>query len=112
MKKINLNSMSLGELKELEMELPRVIRAREEEKRAAFIKRIAKEAEEEGLDPAEFVPGKGAAKKKSGGVVAPKYRDPSDPSRTWSGRGRQPKWFAAHVDAGNDPEDLLIASAA
>lgn len=31
-----------------------------------------------------------AAKRK----VEPKYRNPRDPSQTWSGRGRQPAWFA------------------
>lgn len=107
MKKINLNSMSLTELKELEMELPTVIRAREQEKREAFIKRIAAEAQEEGLDPSEFMPSKGSGKKKTG-AVAPKYQDPTDPTRTWSGRGRQPKWFAAFVDAGNEASELLI----
>ncbi|SFS00029.1 DNA-binding protein H-NS [Dyella sp. OK004] len=37
---------------------------------------------------------KAPAKKGRAGSVAPKYRDLSDPSLTWSGRGRQPAWFA------------------
>jgi len=55
---------------------------------------------------------KAASKKGNVGSVAPKYRDPSDPSKTWSGRGRQPLWF---VDAlkrrGITAESLLIAGA-
>ena len=53
----------------------------------------------EGLDYAElmehttFARRKKAGKKR--GKVAPKYRNPADPSQAWSGRGRQPRWFKA-----------------
>jgi DNA-binding protein H-NS len=35
------------------------------------------------------------------------YRHPENPVLTWSGRGRKPGWFAAHVDTGKDPDELL-----
>ncbi|WP_158752879.1 H-NS histone family protein [Dyella sp. S184] len=55
---------------------------------------------------------KAAGKKGSTGSVAPKYRDPSDPSQTWSGRGRQPFWFAAALKKrGVTAETLLIGGA-
>lgn len=38
--------------------------------------------------------GKKTAGKKGTGSVAPKYRNPSNAAETWSGRGRQPAWFA------------------
>lgn len=41
------------------------------------------------------------------GSVAAKYKS-KDGSQTWSGRGRQPKWVAAHVEGGGKVEDLLI----
>ncbi len=34
------------------------------------------------------------------GKVAPKYRNPSNPSETWTGRGRSPLWVQAMKDAG------------
>lgn len=40
--------------------------------------------------------------------VSPKYQSPTDPSVTWAGRGRKPKWVQAWIDAGNDLEKLLI----
>ena len=69
-----------------------------------------------GLTLAEVYPTRGgnkaAGKKGNTGSVAPKYRDPSDPSKTWSGRGHRPLWF---VDAlkrrGVTAESLLIAGA-
>lgn len=51
-----------------------------------------------------------AAKKtrKSIGKVAPKYRDPSNPENTWTGRGKQPRWLAAYTGDGRDLEEFLI----
>lgn len=42
------------------------------------------------------------------GKVAPKYRNPGNPSETWSGRGKHPRWMAALVKKGKKPEDFLI----
>jgi DNA-binding protein H-NS len=30
-------------------------------------------------------------------TVAPKYRNPDQPSETWAGRGKQPRWLAAQL---------------
>jgi DNA-binding protein H-NS len=51
--------------------------------------------------------GKGGAIKGSAGAsVAPKYRHPSDPNLTWSGRGKRPAWIAEALAAGKSLEDL------
>jgi len=66
----------------------------------------------EGLDYAElmehtaFVRRKKTARKRA--KVAPKYRNPADPSQTWSGRGRQPRWFKAALRKGKTERSLLI----
>lgn len=53
-----------------------------------------------------------AAKGSKGSSVAPKYRNPSDPSQTWSGRGRQPLWLAdALKKRGSSIEQFLIKGA-
>jgi len=66
-----------------------------------------------GLTLTEVYPirgGKKTSSKKGIGSVAPKYRNPSNPSETWSGRGRQPLWFAAALKKrGVTAESLLIA---
>ncbi len=46
--------------------------------------------------------------KSAGSKVAPKYRNPANPSETWSGRGRQPRWLAALVQKGKDSSEFLI----
>src|SRR5689334_2697909 len=40
--------------------------------------------------------------------VMPKYRNPDNPSETWAGRGRKPKWVQDRLDQGASLDDLLI----
>ena len=40
--------------------------------------------------------------------VAPKYRNPENPTETWTGRGRQPKWIGAKIAAGTTLESMRI----
>jgi DNA-binding protein H-NS len=40
--------------------------------------------------------------------VLPKYRNPNDPSETWAGRGKQPRWLVAEIRAGRKASEFLI----
>lgn len=40
--------------------------------------------------------------------VAVKYRHPLDTTLTWTGRGRQPKWVVAFLNAGGTQEQLAV----
>jgi DNA-binding protein H-NS len=40
--------------------------------------------------------------------VLPKYQNPSDPSETWAGRGKQPRWLVTQIKAGKKVDDFLI----
>ncbi len=42
------------------------------------------------------------------GPVPPKYRNPNDPTQTWTGRGRQPKWVSELLNQGYTLEQLKI----
>jgi DNA-binding protein H-NS len=39
-------------------------------------------------------------------AVLPKYRNPTPPFETWSGRGRQPRWIRAQLEVGKRLEDF------
>jgi DNA-binding protein H-NS len=43
-----------------------------------------------------------------GTTILPKYRNPADPSETWAGRGRKPKWLEAQIAIGAKLDDFLI----
>ena len=40
--------------------------------------------------------------------VPPKYRNPDQPSETWAGRGKQPRWLVAQLRSGKRIEDFRI----
>lgn len=46
----------------------------------------------------------------SRGAVAPKYRNPDNPTETWAGRGQKPRWLAAALTSGKKLEDFSIAA--
>jgi DNA-binding protein H-NS len=66
----------------------------------------------EGVDYAELMEHTAFARRKKRaakrGKIAPKYRNPADKSQTWSGRGRQPRWFKAALRKGKSERSLLI----
>src|ERR1700746_3584758 len=40
--------------------------------------------------------------------VRPKYRNPNQPSETWAGRGKQPRWLSAQLRSGKKLDDFRI----
>ena len=44
--------------------------------------------------------------------VPPKYRNPDQPSETWAGRGKQPRWLLAKLHSGRRIDDFRIKKAA
>lgn len=63
-----------------------------------------------GLSLAEVYPARGGKPAKgTKAAVAPKYRNPENPTQTWSGRGKRPLWFVeATKKRGVTAESLLI----
>jgi len=47
-----------------------------------------------------------AAKKPS----KPVFANPEDKNQTWTGKGRQPNWYRAQVEAGTAPDEMRIVS--
>ena len=62
----------------------------------------------DGMSVDEITAALSGKKGRATGKVAPKYRNPDDPSETWTGRGRKPKWVQAALDAGKSLESLTI----
>jgi DNA-binding protein H-NS len=40
--------------------------------------------------------------------VFPRYRNPAQPSETWSGRGKKPRWLTAQLKWGKKIDDFRI----
>ena len=104
MANIDLAKMSDEELKDLENAIRRERVRRENARKKEAEKKIKEIAAAAGLSvEIASAPSKGKAPK---GALPPKYRNPDDPTQTWSGRGKRPAWFKAALDKGIKPEDM------
>lgn len=121
-KKFDFSSFSLPELRDAMAELTALIAEREKTEREEVAAEIERLAKQRGFALADLFPdlgtergaekAKGKADKGTGrGTVAPKYRDPLEPSQTWTGRGRKPKWVLEREAEGRTLESMLITSA-
>jgi DNA-binding protein H-NS len=54
--------------------------------------------------------GNGTAHPLKGRTVAAKYRDPSNLSQTWAGRGQAPRWLTAYEAQGRKRDEFLIGA--
>jgi DNA-binding protein H-NS len=106
MAKINgLDKMSYADLAQLRTQIDRMMVDKQNSERVALRQKLADMAKEHGLSLEEVL-GKG---RKGKGSVAPKYRDPKNPTNTWTGRGRMPRWMVAATKGGKSSKnDFLI----
>lgn len=102
---INLNDMSLKELRDLQAQVAKAVSSFEDRKKREAIAELDERARALGYSLAELA---GTPIKTKRAPVAAKYVNPADSSETWSGRGRKPRWFAAGLAAGKTPEDMAI----
>ena len=108
---INLKSLSADELSKLISSA----RSQLEQSRSQQIGEVRGKIEallkSSGLSLADVFP-RQVGKGKSKGSVAAKYRNPEDPSQTWSGRGKRPLWLVALLKKrGVTLDSLLIDKA-
>ncbi len=101
---INLNTLSLKELKELATQVSRSIATFEDRKKREARAKVEEAARELGYSLNELA--EGAPRAKSSSV--PKYANPANRKETWTGKGRQPGWFKAAIAAGKSPGDLAV----
>lgn len=106
MASINVDKLSLRELNDLEMRVKKAIAVAKDRDRAEAKMELLALAQKRGFSVGELFGGGGRGGK--GGKVAVKYRNKDNPTDTWTGRGRQPKWLAAALKKGSKISDFAI----
>ena len=112
--KPDLKSMTRKELEGLKTRIEKALARLQKQDMKAALAAAKKAAKAHGFTLAEVTgapppakrgpkPGK---KPKQPGV--PKYADPDDKTKTWTGKGRRPDWFVAAMEAGKSSDDLAI----
>ena len=102
---IDLNALSLAELKQLEKNVAKAIASFEDRRKAEARAAAETVAKEYGFSLGDLV---NAAPSRKGAAPVAKYRHPENPEITWSGRGRKPAWIAEGLEAGKTLEDFAI----
>ena len=102
---VDLNTMSLKDLKELQSQVAKAIAGYEGRRKKDALNELEEKAREMGFSLSDLMNGAQARKRTS---AAPKYANPENPSDTWSGRGRKPRWFAEALNAGRSPESMAV----
>jgi DNA-binding protein H-NS len=101
MKGIDFDSKSIDELWEFREEIATVIVAKMIAEKSVLEDRLGKLSRQTQVDQ----PSK---KRRSYPTVYPKYRNPNEPSETWAGRGKKPRWLVAQLNSGKRLDDFRI----
>lgn len=100
-------SASLNDLLAQKAALEKQIAEAQRNERAQAVAQVRELMSRYGLSLADINARANAPRSRSGGKVAPKYRDPATGS-TWTGRGLQPKWLKAALASGRKLSDFII----
>src|SRR5476649_2212503 len=112
--KLNLDALSIDEMWLLHEEIGRVLSVRLTSEKRELEKRLAqlrRERDARSLDGPDARAAKDMPRaRRKYPQVFPKYRNPTEPSETWSGRGKRPRWLAAALKTGHTIEEFVISS--
>jgi DNA-binding protein H-NS len=106
----NLKSMSVDQLSNLQAEVEAALSAKVVEERRELEAKLNHLSRLSGVGGARTY-GRGPGRRGlslRGRPVAPKYRNPENPSETWAGRGLKPRWLSAAMKSGKKLEDFAI----
>jgi DNA-binding protein H-NS len=102
---MNLELMSIDKLSKLREQVDAALSTKVIEERRAVQAQLGK-LERFATSGLRAKGGRGGTR----GAVAPKYRNPENPTETWAGRGLKPRWLAAALKSGKKLEDFSIAA--
>jgi DNA-binding protein H-NS len=95
MKRADLDRMSTDDLWSLHAEVSQLLQQKIEQEKLQLDERLRRlQAPMSGRRPYP--------------AVSPKYRNPDQPSETWAGRGKKPRWLVAQLKSGRRIEDFSI----
>jgi DNA-binding protein H-NS len=100
----DIDRMTFKELQDLELKIKRAKSTAQEKTRTDLKDKVEAMVAAAGFKMSDLFGGRGGKGRK----VAAKYVNPDDPTETWTGRGRKPRWLAAKLKGGDRIEKFLI----
>jgi DNA-binding protein H-NS len=102
---VALKTMPISKLLELRAQIEAALATKVSEQRRALETELAKLSRFEPRGTRSKYFGRGLR-----GKVAPKYRNPENPTETWAGRGLRPRWLTAAIKSGKKLDDFSIGT--
>lgn len=102
---MNLDNLSLKELKDLQAKVSKAIASFEDRRKREALAALEEKARDLGFTLSELA---GISTGRKRAPATAKYANPQNKNETWSGRGRKPRWFDAALKAGKKPDDMAI----
>ncbi|NAZ37397.1 H-NS family nucleoid-associated regulatory protein [Rubellimicrobium sp. CFH 75288] len=109
---IDYEKMSRKELMEMRAQIDRAIAAVAEREKREALRAAEEAARERGFTLEELVGSAAGSRRGRPTPPAPasaRYRNPQNPSQTWSGRGRRPAWIKEAEKQGRSLDEMRIA---
>lgn len=108
---LDLNALSLRELKDLQVKVNRAVATYEDRRRKEALVELEDKARELGFSLSELLAlqPQRATRTRSAGVA--KFVNPLNADETRTGRGRKPKWFTDALAMGQAPDDMMVPEA-
>lgn len=105
----DINDMNVEQLESLKKKADLLIESKKEQSIADAYEEVLAIAASVGLTIEQLLD-YGLKKRKIGvrKPVAPRYRNPENPTETWTGRGKKPRWLVAQLAQGAVLTDFLI----
>lgn len=103
---VNYSELSVSELQEAINKAQNALDEKKDAEKATLKAEILELVKSRGFSMEELFGFEGKGKKKA--KVAVTHQDPKNPSHTWSGRGRKPKWLVEAIENGAKIEDFVI----
>jgi DNA-binding protein H-NS len=111
-RKFDFDAMTVDELWQLHEKLSHVLSVRLTSEKRELEKRLAQLRRDKEMRSSEAVEAPAVPReRRKYPRVFPKYQNPNEPSETWSGRGKQPRWLTAALKTGHTIEEFAIEKA-
>jgi DNA-binding protein H-NS len=110
----DLSKYNLSELKQLQVDIEKEIKGRQQSEVKKAREQILSIAQTLGVSVEDLLAADSKKKSKAGNTetkgekVRAQYRNPADNEQTWTGRGRQPKWVVEALGQGKKLDDFRI----
>ncbi len=105
---MDITTLSLSQLKDLQQQIPAEIKRREKEEKGKVLEELKSLAVARGFSLDQLLKSDSGDSKIKGRTVQAKYRNPLNAEQTWTGRGRKPQWVIDQLAAGKTIESLAI----